>query len=93
MALGSNGDIILFERADSLGLWLGNKENYKERGTYTGELVKLCDSVEPYIFHSLADIIREADNKSPAVQNKLELIYRILQTTDAEKLQKIWGAL
>lgn len=92
MALGTNENIIIFERADSSGLWLGTKENYQKRGTYTGELVKICDSEELYTLHNLADIIREADNKSPEVQKKLQLIFYILQTTDAEKLQKIWGA-
>jgi hypothetical protein len=72
MALGLQNDLILFERKDADGLYLGVKKEYKTIGTYTGELLKLCENEESYIFYSLHDIITQADK--PEYQNKLKLI-------------------
>jgi hypothetical protein len=86
MALGLQNGLILFIRKDKRGLYLGVKEHYKERGTYTGELLKVCENEKSYIFYNLFDIITKAD--SPEHQKKLKACYYLLQQTD-EKLEEI----
>ena len=86
MALGLQNDIILFERRDADGLYLGIKKEYETIGTYTGELLKLCENEQSYIFYSLHDIITQADK--PEHQNKLKLIYYILQM-EPEQIKEI----
>lgn len=90
MALGLQNDLILFERRDADGLYLGVKKEYKTIGTYTGELLKLCENEESYIFYSLHDIITQAD--APKHQNKLKLIYYFLQM-EPEQIKAITNRL
>lgn len=78
MALGIGNENILFIREDKRGLYLGTKENYKTLGEYSGELLKLCDNEENYIFYSLLDILTKADDEKE--QEKLKIIYKILQS-------------
>ena len=86
MALGLQNDLILFERRDADGLYLGVKKEYETIGTYTGELLKICENEENYIFYSLHDIITQADK--PEHQNKLKLVYYILQM-EPEQIKEI----
>lgn len=90
MALGLQNDLILFERRDANGLYLGVKKEYETIGTYTGELLKLCENEQNYIFYSLHDIITQADK--PEHQNKLKLIYYVLQM-EPEQIKEITNRL
>lgn len=86
MALGLQNGLILFQRKDQAGLWIGTKDNYKTLGKYTGELKKVCNNGDPYIFYSIFDIICEADN--PDQQEVLKIIYKLLQQPE-EKLKAL----
>lgn len=86
MALGLQNDLILFERRDAGGLYLGVEKEYETIGTYTGDLLKICENEENYIFYSLHDIITQADK--PEHQNKLKLVYCILQM-EPEQIKEI----
>ena len=89
-ALGLKNDLILFYRQDKPGLWLGTNENYKKLGEYTAKLLKVCENEQRYIFYSLHDIITQADK--PEYQNKLKLIYYILQI-EPEQIKEITNRL
>lgn len=89
MALGLQNDLILFERRDTNGLYLGVKKEYETIGNIH-ELLKICENEQSYIFYSLHDIITQADK--PEHQNKLKLIYYILQM-EPEQIKEITNRL
>ena len=76
MALGIDNGNILFHRADKKGLYLGIKNNYKKRGEYTGELLKLCENEDPKVYYILYDIITRAD--TPEAEKVINLCYYLL---------------
>lgn len=90
MALGINNGNILFHRADKKGLYLGIKNNYKKRGEYTGDLLKLCENEKPTIYYTLYDIITKADN--PKYDKVINLCYYLLQQ-EPEHIETIYNSV
>lgn len=80
LSVGNYDNLILFERKDARGLFLGVKSEYETRGTYTGDLLKLCNNEDSIIFYILYDILKYADR--PEYQKKLTKIYEYLQTEE-----------
>ena len=79
-ALHLTDDLVMFMKKEEEPLFLGFKDHYKNLGEYTGELFKLCNSEECYVFYSLMNILNYADK--PEAEKKLELVDFILQQED-----------
>lgn len=80
MALGIDGNNILFMKENEEGLFIGTKDNYKKLGEYCGDLFKLTDSEDTKIFYILSDILKLAnDIKNPKTESKTTDIYYAIQ--------------
>ena len=78
MALGIGNGLILFERKDKAGLYLGSKDFYKEIGKYTGELLYICENSSMELVYTICDLFTKAD--SPEMKDKIKQCYEILNS-------------
>lgn len=78
MALGIGNGLILFERKDKAGLYLGSKDFYKEIGKYTGKLLQICENEDMELIYTIYDLFTNAD--SPEMKDKIKQCYKILNS-------------